>query len=220
MRRYGQHCPISRAAEVLTETWTLLVIRECLRGSETSAHIARGVGRMSRPLLAARLHTLVQTGILSCDEQARGEPRYRVTDAGRELAPVLENLGRWGQRWLPRPSLRDHDHQLLLLDISAEIDRLLLPQDRTVLHINFADSPPPRQWWLILSQDRVEATSRQPDQAVAIRIDCTTSALVDVWLGHCDWLSALRDGDIRFIGDRRAARMVLRWITASRFAHL
>jgi DNA-binding HxlR family transcriptional regulator len=218
-RRYGQHCPIARAAELLTEPWTLLVIRECLRGSETPADVARGVSGMSATMLTARLRTLVHIGLVSRDDRTRGEPRYRPTDAGRELAPILHQLGQWGRQWLPRPGFDDLNPGLLLLDIVSEMDRTLLPTRRTVLHIRFADGPSPRDWWLILSQDAAEASSHRPAGAAAMRIDGTTSALVDVWLGHRDWLAAVRDGDIRFTGDRETAHAVLRWIRTSQFAH-
>lgn len=88
-----------------------------------------------------------------------------------------------------------------------------------MLHIRFADGPSPRDWWLVLSQDAAEASSHLPAGAAAMRIDGTTSALVDVWRGHRDWLAALRDGDIRFTGDRETAHAVLRWIRTSQFAH-
>ena len=41
---YGQFCPVAQGAEVLTERWTLLVVRELLMGSTThqlSHHLDR-----------------------------------------------------------------------------------------------------------------------------------------------------------------------------------
>jgi DNA-binding HxlR family transcriptional regulator len=49
--RYAQHCPVARAAEVVTQPWTLLVLRELLCGNELRAGIAEGVPRMSESLL-------------------------------------------------------------------------------------------------------------------------------------------------------------------------
>lgn len=46
MKRYGQYCPVARAAEILAERWTLLVVRELLWGEDRFNAIARGVPRI------------------------------------------------------------------------------------------------------------------------------------------------------------------------------
>ncbi len=107
MYRYGQHCPVARAAEVLCEPWTLLVLRELLRGRERRDEIARNLPGMSARLLAARIRTLKAHGLVVELPGRRQEVRYRLTEAGRDLEVVVDHLGRWGQQWLTRPpSLR------------------------------------------------------------------------------------------------------------------
>ncbi|HEX5406926.1 MAG TPA: helix-turn-helix domain-containing protein [Pseudonocardiaceae bacterium] len=218
MKHYGQHCPIARAAELLTEQWTLLVIRECLSGRAKRSDIARGVPAMSATLLASRLRTLEEAGLVHRSADTPRDPAYDLTQAGRELAPIVEGLGRWGQRWLPRPRLRDYDPGLLMLDISREVDPSTLPARPLAVHVAFADAPVPRQWWLVLSRTQIQVTRHRPDVKVALRIECTTAALTDVWLGHRGWLQAVREDGIRFVGDRDTAHAVLGWIRTSRFA--
>ena len=55
---YGQFCTVARAAEVLCERWTPLVVRELLCGSKRFNDLHRGVPRMSTSLLAQRLRRL------------------------------------------------------------------------------------------------------------------------------------------------------------------
>ena len=65
MRGYGQFCPIAQAAEVLTERWTPLVIRElALTGSKRFNDIQRGVPLMSSSLLTKRLRQLEEAGLV------------------------------------------------------------------------------------------------------------------------------------------------------------
>jgi DNA-binding HxlR family transcriptional regulator len=52
---YGQFCPVAKAAEVLAERWTPLVMRELLEGSKHFNDLHRGVPLMSRSLLSLRL---------------------------------------------------------------------------------------------------------------------------------------------------------------------
>src|SRR5215468_8574377 len=113
MTGYGQFCSIARAHEVLGGRWTLLVVRELLCGSTRFNDIQRGIPRISRTMLSARLRSLVDAGAV-----ARREHGYELSAAGRELAPLVEAIGVWGQRWLPRRLEPDElDPEPLLWDI-------------------------------------------------------------------------------------------------------
>src|SRR5207249_10751247 len=77
MEGYGRFCPIAQAAEVLTERWTPLVLRElALTGSCRFNDIQRGVPLMSSSLLTKRLRQLERAGIV--------ERRQRVDAKGSE----------------------------------------------------------------------------------------------------------------------------------------
>src|SRR5262245_21766208 len=88
MHDYGQYCPVARAAEILADRWTLLIIRELLADVHHFNELERGLPRMSRTLLAERLRRLQRTGVLERRGAARGQrTEYRLTRAGRELQP-------------------------------------------------------------------------------------------------------------------------------------
>ena len=107
---YGQFCPVAKAMEVLDERWTLLVVRELMMGSRHFNAIRRGVPRMSPALLSKRLQMLVRAGVVElaqgtsqCPSERRPDGArvtYHLTDAGRELEPIVVALGRWGVRWI------------------------------------------------------------------------------------------------------------------------
>ena len=82
MDGYGQYCPLAKGAEVFAERWTPLILRELLRGSTTFNDLHRGVPRMSRTLLSARLRKLESCGVLLRVVRAGGA-HYVLTDAGR-----------------------------------------------------------------------------------------------------------------------------------------
>jgi DNA-binding HxlR family transcriptional regulator len=64
MSGYGQFCPVAKAAEVVAERWTPLVLRELLCGSRRFNDLRRGVPLMSRSLLAKRLRELERAGVV------------------------------------------------------------------------------------------------------------------------------------------------------------
>ncbi|MGN6202612.1 MAG: winged helix-turn-helix transcriptional regulator, partial [Solirubrobacterales bacterium] len=100
---YGQFCPVAQAAEVLTERWTLLVLRELLMGSTRFNELQRGVPRMSSSLLSKRLKELERAGLIT-REPLQGERgnSYHLTPAGEALGPHVVGLGTWSREWLKR----------------------------------------------------------------------------------------------------------------------
>jgi DNA-binding HxlR family transcriptional regulator len=112
----GRPCSIAAALDVVGDRWSLLAIREVMFGNHRFSQIARNTGA-PRDRLAARLRALVDAGVL--EQQVYQEsPRradYHLTEAGRELGPVLNALLAWGDRWIvesPPLTLRHHGHKL------------------------------------------------------------------------------------------------------------
>src|SRR5689334_21682387 len=121
MKGYGQFCSMARALELLGERWTLLIVRELLCGSGRFGDLRRGIPRVSRTMLSARLRELLAAGVIVRDDGDDG-PAYRLTAAGAELATVVRALGVWGQRWLPREAKgEDVDVEALLWDVQRRV---------------------------------------------------------------------------------------------------
>lgn len=101
VRDQPRECSVARTMEIVGEKWALLVVREVFLGNRRFDAMVRRIGA-PRDTLAARLRTLVSAGILVrlqyCEHPARYE--YRLTEAGRELYPVMLTLMRWGDRHL------------------------------------------------------------------------------------------------------------------------
>src|SRR3954454_539364 len=94
MHLYGQYCPVARAAELLADRWTVLIIRELLADITRFNDLERGLPGVSRSLLAERLRRLVQVGVLERNATSRGmSVEYRLTAAGRELQQLVDILG-------------------------------------------------------------------------------------------------------------------------------
>src|SRR4051794_14673012 len=98
MKSYRQFCPVAKAAEVLTERWTLLILRELLLGCHRFNEIERGVPGIPRSLLAQRLRVLEQVGVVERRPSPSGRgSEYYATQAGEEVLPIIDHLGVWGQ---------------------------------------------------------------------------------------------------------------------------
>ena len=110
---------------------------------------------MSSSLLSKRLRTLERAGVVERKASGNGV-EYALTPAGRELRPIVEAIGVWGERWLRRDvSAEDADPAHLMWAIRGMVDTLRLPAERTVVHFRFpraADQK--RYWWLVLQPPR------------------------------------------------------------------
>src|SRR3984885_11427547 len=99
----AERCTIAKAMEVLSTRSALLIMREAFYGTTRFDAFAERVG-LSQPATAARLRELVDEGLLEREDYRdpgqRTRQRYRLTDKGADLFPVLIALMQWGDRWL------------------------------------------------------------------------------------------------------------------------
>jgi DNA-binding HxlR family transcriptional regulator len=87
---------------IFNRPWDLALVAQCYLGLTRFDEFQRRLG-MSRKTLSQRLKSLVDDDIL-LREQYQSRPvrfEYRLTDKGRDLFPVLIEIKRWGELWLP-----------------------------------------------------------------------------------------------------------------------
>jgi DNA-binding HxlR family transcriptional regulator len=121
---YRQFCALARAAEIVGERWTLLIIRELLIGPKRYGDLLDHLGDISPTLLTARLAMLVESDVVRKVALPRpvNANVYELTETGREMQPAIRELIRWGGRFLfpPVPSdVFEPDWVLLGLDAIA-----------------------------------------------------------------------------------------------------
>ncbi len=120
-RSYDQYCSAARALDVVGDRWTLLIVRELLAGPRRYTDLHADLPGVSTDVLASRLKDMERDGLTT---RRRLPPPgaafvYELTSRGRELLPVLQALGRWGQAELgerrPTDAVRAHWFALPLL---------------------------------------------------------------------------------------------------------
>lgn len=127
----GRPCSVAAALEVVGDRWSLLAVREVNFGNHRFSEIARNTGA-PRDRLSARLHALVVAGVLERREYQSSPSRadYHLTDAGRDLIPVLQALREWGDKWAvdePPMLLFHDDHRVVAETICATCGEPLEP---------------------------------------------------------------------------------------------
>ncbi len=109
-KRYNQSCPVAKTLEVIGDRWTLLVVRDLLRGTQRFQDLLDSLPGMAPNTLSARLKLMEEHGLirraLYSDHPPRAE--YALTERGRELGMVVGALAAWGGRHVHRETQLVH----------------------------------------------------------------------------------------------------------------
>jgi DNA-binding HxlR family transcriptional regulator len=220
---YKQFCPVAMAAEILCTRWTVILLREMMAGSTRFNELRRGVARMSPALLSQRLKELEASGIISRIPVSgeSGAFEYHLTEAGRDLKPVVEGFGVWGQRWIrSQMSLKHLDAQLLMWDMRRNLDTTPMPKRRSVIRFRYPEAPAAnRTWWLIVTPGaEVDLCSVDPGYDVDLFVSSNLRTMTSIWMGLDTVRRAVADRRMELIGDEELARHIQTWLGLSPFA--
>jgi DNA-binding HxlR family transcriptional regulator len=222
---YSQFCPVSMAAEIICSRWTLLVLRELVLGSTRFNELRRGLPSMSPALLSKRLKDLEAAGIVMrvAAEREPGVLEYRLTDAGKELRPIIEAIGVWGHRWVTtEATLKNLDANLLMWDIRRNINTDPMPPCRHTIQFIFNDRPPSeRNYWLIVEpSSEVDLCLVDPGFDVDLYVSTDLRTMTEIWLGFAAIGRVSEDGRLVLTGNNKLAADLRTWLKLSAFANV
>jgi DNA-binding HxlR family transcriptional regulator len=220
MPSYGQFCPVSKALDLLGERWTLLVVRALLQGATRYGDVQRALSRISPTVLSSRLRTLVESGIVVRKRSPRGGGHeYRLTPAGRELAPVVMGLAEWGMRWARSRMADDElDVGLLMTDVQRRLDTSQLPDGRTIVCFSFPELDEFRTWWVVVEDDDVDLCTRDPGHDVDVYVTADLRALIEVWMGDAPLSRARKSRQVEILGTTSLVRSIGKWLPLNELA--
>jgi DNA-binding HxlR family transcriptional regulator len=220
---YRQFCPVAMAAEVLCRRWTIVLLRELVAGSTRFNDLRRGVPRMSPALLSQRLKELETAGILY-RKRSPADPdvfEYCLTDAGRELRPIVEAFGMWGQRFVDAElSLQHLDVSLLMWDMRRNLDPTPLRRGavssssttriccQRSVHGGF---------WSNRVSGWISVPSIQGSMSTSI-VSTDLRTMTAIWMGFEMTRDGLNSGRLLLTGDRQLANRMQTWLGLSPFA--
>jgi DNA-binding HxlR family transcriptional regulator len=201
--RYSQLCAVARAAEILGERWTLLIVRELLPGPRRFTDVRARLDGVSASVLAERLLRLEESGIVTrrfLDPPAASTV-YELTGLGRALEPAMLELVKWGTRFLLPARSKDRvEADWLRLALAACARRAPTPprafllrvrHDRRELLVRVAGGP-----------DGVTVTEGTGPADTTLLADART--VVALITGVLEPRAAVRGGSLRVEGDDSA----------------
>jgi len=201
--RYAQFCPLARAAELLGERWTLLIVRELLIGPKRYTDLRRALPGVSASVLSERLARLEgrDIAVRRVLPPPAASVVYELGESGRALGPVVRELAAWGARFLSLP-LPDDDVRALAVRISLSFVTRRDATPERCFEVRLEDADGPLAFRLVggPAGARVcDASADAPEPEATVHAE--PREILRLTAGVLDPSAALRDGRIRVEGD-------------------
>ena len=200
---YPQFCALARAAEILGERWTLLIVRELLLGPKRFSDLRSRLDGISSSVLAERLARGEERGLVRRVflPSPAASTVYELTDHGRALRPAIFELIRWGGRFLyPARKGERLEPEWMLLALAACARRRASPRRSFLVHIRQGGKESTLH---IAGGPRGTIVTDRP-AAADVTIVASVRMVLTLMSGAMDPLEALKRGRIKASGEHAA----------------
>lgn len=94
---FSRNCPSRGLLDSIGDKWAILIVLALADSAQRYSELAKAVGGISQKMLAQRLHTLVDDGLISRAEHRDIPPRveYQLTELGESAVPVFRGVVDW-----------------------------------------------------------------------------------------------------------------------------
>jgi DNA-binding HxlR family transcriptional regulator len=219
MYDYNEACPISMAASVLCEKWTLQIVREMFFGSTRYSEIQKFIPNISPSLLRNRLRSLEEQGLVmrKCGAKAN-RYEYFLTPSGKALAPVLTEMGKWGMCWA-RDGMTDKQNTAsgLIRDLAGGIDVEQLPSCDTSIQLTLTDIAMTPIGYVHIRDGEVQICDTDLGFEIDVHITSTLDTMTRIWYGETEMTAAMDEGLMKVDAAPVYTRHIKRWLKISSF---
>jgi len=219
MYDYNEACPISMAASVVCERWTMQIIREMFFGSTRYSEIQKYIPNISPSLLRNRLRFLEEQGLVMRKKSTSGNRyEYHLTASGKALAPVLTEMGKWGMRWSSDcMTEKQNTASGLVRDFAGGIRVDELPSCDTVIRIMLTDVEGSPQRHIHVRNGSIQVCDTDLGFETDVYIESTIKVMTCIWYGELDMGAAMAGGQMIVKAATVYTRSIKRWLGISSF---
>jgi DNA-binding HxlR family transcriptional regulator len=203
--RYPQFCALARAAEILGERWTLLIVRELMLGPKRFSELRERLHGITPAMLSGRLRDMGERGLVR--PAARPGPAraaaYELTEIGAGLEPAVFELIRWGGAFLfPKRREDQFEPDWALLGLRAIARRSRSPKRRIQLRIRHQR----KQGEMLVTGGARGTTVRAGSDAAEAMATLPFDVLLRVLSGALEVDEAIAKGQLEASGSLTALR--------------
>ena len=217
---FGEACPISKAASILCERWTLQIIREMFMGATRFSEFQKYLPRLSPALLNSRLRTLEAQGIILRKRvpEKKGY-QYHLTAAGSALKPVLGEFGKWGMNWAFDSMEGDQlNVAVIVRDFAFALDAQQLPSGESVIQFTVQAEHETARRFIVVREGKAEACDSNVGNEVDVYVASDLATLYRIWYGEISLAAAREAKLVTVVGPAAYTNNMTRWLRTSQFA--
>lgn len=205
-RTYDDGCAAAHALDLVGERWALLAVRELMLGPKRFTDLRAGLPGVSPNVLAQRLRELEGVGVVRRRKlpPPAASKVYELTEWGKELEPVLVQLGRWGARSPSKPYDAALGVDSLILSFRTMFDPNRAGGLSATYELRFDDAV----FRAVVEDGRLDVVRRSADRPDAI-VDTDSNTLAGLIYGPVTLAEAIKSEGIRIEGDDSAVEHFL-----------
>lgn len=220
MYDYAEACPISKAASVLCERWTLQIIREMFMGATRFSEFQKFLPRMSPALLNSRLRTLEAQGIILRKRMPEKKGyEYQLTPAGNALKPLMGEFGKWGMNWVFMSMEGDQlNIAVIVRDFAFAMDTQQLPSGDTVIQFTVQSEVETARKFIMVHDSTTQVCEDNIGTEVDVYITAGLKTLYQIWYGEIGVNAACEQKLMKVVGAPVYVNNLPKWLRTSQFA--
>ena len=212
----ASHCPAVKAADLLGDKWTLLIIRALMLGATRYSDFSTAIPRISPSVLSARLKKMCKDGLVIKRGGAGQQARYNLTPSGRECEPIVAMLAVWGLKWAERNTrIGQVDVGSAMWDFHKTLDVSELPDGETVFAVTLTDLDTHNRWWIVASHREVDLCNVDPGKEIDLYMHARLATLIELWMGDRSVEDAIGAEDLKLAGEPLIADAASLWFPIS-----
>lgn len=208
-RSYHQFCGLAYALDIIGERWTLLLFRELIAGPRRFKDLVDGLPGISTNLLADRLKTLEQQGMLRRRTlpPPAGSVVYELTPVARGLESTLVELGKWGSQFVP--AQRTEDALLRAGSYALTFKTFFRPDKAQGVHESYELHIGPEVLHVRIDDGEIEVTQQETPAPDVVLTATDMEAVFGLLTGALDPAVAQAAGLAQIEGDVDALRRLV-----------
>ncbi len=207
-RSYGEACRFAYALDLVGERWALLIVRELLLGPKRFTDLRAGLPHASTNILSDRLRELEENAVVRHRKlpPPAASAVYELTEWGRELEPVVTQLGAWGARSPFPPDSQEIGADSIVLALRSLFDAEAAGELTAIYELGIGEE----RFSVAIAGGELEL-ERGPAEGPAATIALADApALAAILTGRLPLDDALASGAAELEGSKRAAKRFLR----------
>lgn len=220
MYDYQEACPVSKAASVLCERWTLQIIREMLFGASRFSEFQKYLPKLSPTLLNTRLRSMEEQGLIirkRIPEKKGFE--YHLTPCGQALKPVVEEIGKWGLRWVFEDMAEDElNLSVIVRDFAVAMNTRELPEGDTTIQFNITEQGQIVRRFVLVRNHVAQVCEDNIGNEVDVYLTANLKTFAQIWYGELSPASAQSKNLLTVVGAPIYVRRLSNWLGISGLA--